>query len=211
MSVLTADYERLQNLSTADNALANQYRNLFANQNIGGAQALINQDNAYLLIQAKNLNDLVDTINYMQQIWANDKTTFALWVTGMLGVGESHGGGSTQWYIPDYNSGSIYHTGGLAKFDNLPYFCIEDNTTGEWDDSKWILLKPNEMGITIGYDQDLKPSISLSDSEPYIFDNISWIYNSDVMAETRANIRYCNPEQSISGEIYITPYVGEGV
>ena len=212
MSVLTADYERLQNLSTTDNALANQYRNLFANQNISGAQALINQDNAYLLMQAKDLNDLVDTINYMQQIWDDDKTTFISWIIGMLGMAEAQGSNVRQ-YIPNYDSNLTYHTGGLAKFDGLPYFCIEDDTTGAWDDSRWILLKPNEMGIIIGNQQgsNLIPQPNISVEVPHIFDSIDWIYNSEIMAKTRANIRYCDPEQSINGEIYMTPYTGEGV
>lgn len=204
MSVLTSDYERLQSPDSNDEELVKQYRTLFNNQNIAGAQALINQDNAYLVMNASKLNDLVDTINYMQQFWADDKEQFVDWYMGMT---ES---------LEVYDSTATYHTGSLVLYDNLPYFCIVDDTTGAWDSSKWILLKPNETGVnfvgeydgTVSYDTgDLVRSNNNSIIEWKYYDGTNFI----VVAITYPNIRYLSDTtQAINNEVYITDY-SEGV
>lgn len=204
MSVLTSDYERLQSPNASDEKLVEQYRSLFNNQNIAGAQALINQDNSYLIMNASKLNDLVDTINYMQQFWADDKEQFADWY---LGMAESP---ST------YDSSNTYHTGALVLYNDLPYMCMSDNTTGTWDSSKWILLKPNESGINIVGEYDSTASYNTGD---LVWNNsngiIEWKYydgtNFIVVAHTYPNIRYLSDiTQAINNEVYITDY-SEGV
>lgn len=203
MSVLTSDYERLQSPDSNDEELVKQYRTLFNNQNIAGAQALINQDNAYLVMNASKLNDLVDTINYMQQFWADDKEQFVDWYMGMT---ES---------LEVYDSTATYHTGSLVLYDNLPYFCIVDDTTGAWDSSKWILLKPNETGVNFS-ERTVHPNINdmVWRNENNI---IIWSYYDGGLdaylrvAQTYPNIRYLSDTtQAINNEVYITDY-SEGV
>lgn len=204
MSVLTSDYERLQSPDSNDEELVEQYRTLFNNQNIAGAQALINQDNTYLVMNASKLNDLVDTINYMQQFWADDKEQFADWY---LGMAESP---ST------YDSGNTYHTGALVLYNDLPYMCIADDTTGTWDSSKWILLKANESGVNFVGEYDSTQTYNEGDIVWEINDGaIKWsCYNGTTMiqvAQTYPNIRYLSDTtQAINNEVYITDY-SEGV
>lgn len=204
MSVLTPDYERMQSLNAQQGNLRNRYKELFNNQNIDGAQALINSDNAYIVMNASKLNDLVDTINYMQQFWAEDKEQFADWYLGMA-----------QSPIA-YDSGNTYHTGALVVYNDLPYLCISDNTTGTWDSSKWILLKPNESGVNIVDEYDSTASYNTGD---LVWSNnngiIEWKYydgtNFIVVATTYPNIRYLSDTtQATNNEVYITDY-SEGV
>ena len=204
MSVLTPDYERMQSLNAQQGNLRNQYRQLFNNQNIDSAQALINSDNAYIVMNASKLNDLVDTINYMQQFWAEDKEQFIDWYLGMA-------------QSPSvYDSSNTYHTGALVTYNDLPYLCISDNTTGAWDSSKWILLKPNEAGINIVGEYDSTASYNTGDLA-WSNNNgiIEWKYydgtNFIVVATTYPNIRYLSDTtQATNNEVYITDY-SEGV
>lgn len=204
MSVLTPDYERMQSLNAQQGSLRNQYKQLFKNGNIDGAQALINSDNAYIVMNASKLNDLVDTINYMQQFWAEDKEQFTDWYLGMAQLPST------------YDSSNIYHTGALVVYNDLPYLCISDNTTGTWDSSKWILLKSNEAGINIVGEYNSTASYNTGD---LVWSNnngiIEWKYydgtNFIVVATTYPNIRYLSDTtQAMSNEVYITDY-SEGV
>lgn len=204
MSVLTPDYERMQSLNAQQGSLRNQYKQLFKNGNIDGAQALVNNDSAQLAMNASKLNDLVDTINYMQQFWAEDKEQFIDWYLGMAQLPST------------YDSSNIYHTGALVVYNDLPYLCILDNTTGTWDSSKWILLKPNETGINIVDEYDSTASYNTGD---LVWSNnngiIEWKYydgtNFIVVAHTYPNIRYLSDAtQAMNNEVYITDY-SEGV
>lgn len=199
MSVLTPDYERMQSLNAKQGNLRNQYKQLFENGDIDGAQTLVNNDNAQLVMNASKLNDLVDTINYMQQFWADDKEQFIDWYLGMAQLPSA------------YDSGNTYHTGALVVYNDLPYFCISDNTTGTWDSSKWILLKPNETGINF---VEKTPSPNINDMFWENENNIiSWFYYDGGwgaylrVAQTYPNIRYLSDAtQAIDGEVYITDY-----
>lgn len=206
MSVLTPDYERMQSLNAQQGNLRNQYKQLFENGDIDGAQTLVNNDNAQLAMNASKLNDLVDTINYMQQFWADDKEQFANWYLGMAQLPSA------------YDSNNTYHTGALVVYNGLPYFCISDNTTGTWDSSKWILLKPNETGVNFVGEYDSTASYNTDD---LVWSNnnniIEWKYYDGtdfiVVATTYPNIRYLSDTtQAIDGEVYITDYSegGEG-
>lgn len=338
MSVLTPDYERMQSLNAQQGNLRNQYKQLFKDGNIDGAQTLVNNDNAQLAMNASKLNDLVDTINYMQQFWADDKEQFTNWYLGMTkGVNNLlvHDGGvyyrygvkigddyskvhiygqpnsvdiqlqrqigsvdagvntlksgntyrvtgcpssgdnatyilsvqvnfldGLHEYYHDTGSGveftlsrdaksftmsivvniqttdpidvtfipriystseiydptQIYHTGTIVLYSNdaLPYFCISDNTTGTWDSSKWILLKPNETGLNFIGEYDSTTSYNTGD---LVWSNnnniIEWKYYDGadfiVVATTYPNIKYLSDTtQAIDGEVYITDY-REGV
>lgn len=204
MSVLAPDYERMQSLNAQQGNLRNRYKELFNNQNIDGAQALINSNNAYIVMNASKLNDLVDTINYMQQFWADDKEQFANWYLGMAQLPSA------------YDSNHTYHTGALVVYNGLPYFCISDNTTGTWDSSKWILLKPNETGVNFVGEYDSTASYNTGDLA-WSNNNgiIEWKYydgtNFIVVATTYPNIRYLSDAtQAMDNEVYITDY-SEGV
>lgn len=202
MSVLTPDYERMQSLNAQQGSLRNQYKQLFKNGNIDGAQALVNNDSAQLAMNASKLNDLVDTINYMQQIWEDDKEQFTDWYLGMAQLPST------------YDSSNTYHTGALVVYNDLPYFCISDNTTGTWNSSKWILLKPNEIGLNFVGEYDSTASYDTGD---LVWSNnngiIEWKYYDGtdfiVVATTYPNIRYLSDTtQAIDGEVYITDWNG---
>ena len=127
MSVLSQDYERLQNASITNKNVVDNYKQAFDNQNITLAHQSVSEC-PYLVMSADNLNNLVDTINYMQQFWADDKDEFAGWWCGM---------GDTP---TTYDPAQTDNVGQVAYYRNNPYFCIEHNTTGAFDYNKWLLM-----------------------------------------------------------------------
>lgn len=208
MSILTPDYERLQSSATTDNELVHRYRRLFGEQNISGAQALITPEHAHLVMSADKLNDLVDTINYMQQFWMDDKDQFVEWYMNMTKS------------LDLYSTSKTYNVGNLVTYNSLPYFCLEHDVTGVWDSSKWILLKPVDTGLTI-YGEDTG-SLLLDNSLLWEVESnnlINWKYmdnsGSQVtqVATTHPNIRYIDsgvPGVIYDDEIYMTEWDGGG-
>lgn len=361
MAILTPDYERMQNGQPQDYNTTKQYRKEFADQDIASAQALITSDNSYLVMDADKLNDLCDTIDYMQQVWANDKEEFAnkyLRMTAPMVVGrnlidpitininqngitltpnddgvsmtlngtatnsfqvvlcnvdspvpynnasifdsmvtgglfsdsslespiqsaligmeyDKDDGGSGgvldygvvsrsylhnyQWKLKiafkagdtfdnmqcypiftcgiphtsglysyngdtQYHLNYIYNTGDLVLYNGDPYFCISDNTTGEWDDTKWLRIGDDDVGLVFAglYDPlaEYLNGVLVVDgytggvpSQPKV--PVTWEYkmndNFTQCGATYPNMRYLTSSQTpYTSEIYMTDWNGGG-
>lgn len=57
----------------------------------------------------------------------------------LLYIIEHGGGGSADIgaIVPEYDPTKTYEEGSLASHENLIYIALEDNITGEWDETKW--------------------------------------------------------------------------
>lgn len=201
MTVLSAGYTKLKDVSVGENTIAEQYKEYFRNRNIDGAQNLVETNCPFLAMTASDLNDLCDTINYMQAFWENDKTAFA---NKYFALGDNA--------ITAYNSSSIYNIGNFAIYDSNRYLCIVDGTTGAFDASKWLLITPNNLGINLKGLYDSGATYNANDVTYTISNNIvTWqIYNgsswSDI-ATTYPSIRYLTDvSDAYDGEVYITPH-----
>lgn len=76
MSILSPDYDRLTNSDIGGATLTQQYKTTFASGDIDGAHTLVEDTNPNVAMSATRLNDLCDTITYMQNIWKKDKAVF---------------------------------------------------------------------------------------------------------------------------------------
>ena len=57
-------------------------------------------------------------------------------------------------YTDTYNTSSIYSKGDLVIYDHKIYTCLENNITGNWDNSKWSLspvVNPNDISVILPY------------------------------------------------------------
>lgn len=206
MAILTPDYERMQNGQPQDYNTTKQYRKEFADQDIASAQALITNDNNYLVMDAGKLDDLCDTINYMQEIWERHKRLFAsryLSLTSIEQYDSEHG---------------VYTSGDLVLYDGTPYICIDnEGTAGAWDGSKWSVMERDDVGLTfIGWsnygalhgDDTLWINYeSLTATQP----PLRWKVGDDLIdyGYTYPNIRYLKSNQTpYTGEIYMTDWNG---
>ena len=55
-------------------------------------------------------------------------------------------------YTDTYNTSSIYSKGDLVIYDHKIYTCLENNITGNWDNSKWSLspvVNPNDISVIL--------------------------------------------------------------
>lgn len=213
MAILTPDYERLQNGQTTDFDITQEYREDFKNQNITAAQALITSANDYLVMKASKLNDLCDTILYTEQFWEDDKDTF------------------TQKYFrltetPNaYSASETYNIGNLVIYNGDPYVCTSDNTIGTWDDSKWIKIGNDDVGLVfVGQREPLitYPNGALlvngetGSIPPRLKLPVTWEYKmNDSFTQcgaTYPNIRYLTSNDTpYANEIYMTDWDGGGV
>lgn len=207
MSVLSQDYDRLQSVTAPDNPIVQNYKQLFGDGDIYGAQQIAMDNCPQVVMDADRLNDLVDTINYMQQFWMDDKITFENLLLGMMSD------------LSSYDVSEIYDVGQVVVYNDEPYFCIDRNVTGAFDNTKWLLLKPNEMGFYIsdsfGSAQYVSYAEMYSLDGRYLYSN--WYDNSGgdyvVRAFTYPNIRYIDEEgggleSPYAGEIYMTDWDG---
>ncbi len=58
-------------------------------------------------------------------------------------------------YTDTYNTSSIYNKGDLVIYDHKIYTCLENNITGNWDNSKWSLspvVNPNDISVILPYE-----------------------------------------------------------
>lgn len=213
MAVLTPDYERMQNSQPQDFSTIKEYRDYFRNQDIDSAQSLITSSNDYLVMDADKLNDLCDTIDYMQQIWDNDKTEFADKYLRLTKEPEA------------YDSSQTYNVGDLVSYNGNPFFCISDDTTGAWDVSKWIKIGGDDVGLVFAgqYDPPVvyPDGVLVADGEtrsiPAQFKlPVTWEYkmNDSFMqcGATYPNIRYLTSSQTpYANEIYMTEWDGGSI
>ena len=204
MSVLSSDYKRLENLQVGNEGLVDEYKARFENGDISGAQGLIDNTNNQLVIKASSLIDLVDTINYMQAFWANNKEEFAEWFFNMSLTAST------------YNSSNTYDIGEIVLYNSFPYICISMDTTGTWDATKWLLISNDGIGLNFKGEYDSDVSYATNDLT-ILVDNGSYIwqyYNGSSWVElgrTNPNIRYLEDSaDAYTGEIYITPMEGGG-
>ena len=212
MAILTPDYERLQNTQVPEFDMVEEYRDDFSNQDIDSAQALITSDKKYLVMDADALNDLCDTLMYMQSIWESDKFDFRLAYMRMCATIECFGTGCSAT-IPEYNIGSTYNVGDIVAYNGNYYFCIVDNVTGTWDDSKWIRIDKDDVGLDFIGGSTMSTShttdelwVDTSSSLP------TWYQGEDnIIGYTYPNMRYLTSNDTpYSGEIYMTDWVGGG-
>lgn len=206
MSILSPDYDRLTNSDIGDATLTQQYKTTFASGDIDGAHTLVENANPNVAMSATRLNDLCDTITYMQNIWAEDKETFFSYFQNMAQVGGTYDAEVT------YNKGDIVH------YNDAPHLCIENGTTGVFDPSKWILLKPNDLGVNLRGEYDSQQTYQVNDvvwqydttndaiiwkvctSSPQTFETIVTKY---------PNIRYLGSNDTpYTNEIYMTDWNG---
>lgn len=207
MAILTPDYERMQNGQSVDFETTKEYRNDFKNQDIGSAQALITSDNNYLVMDADKLNDLCDTINYMQQIWMDDKEEFAEKYFRLTNT-------------PDlYDSSKVYAYGDLVTYNGSPYICISEQVTGSWQDYRWLRIGNDEVGLRFVGEQ---PSEYVPENgELWVICDGGYLVptweacRNDItidVGETYPNIRYLTPEEvpyvTYDDEIYMTDWNG---
>lgn len=212
MAILTPDYERMQNGQPQDYNTTKQYRKEFAEQDIASAQALITNDNNYLVMDADKLNDLCDTINYMQQIWADNKDEFA---DKYFRLAEEP---------TTYDTSKTYNVGDLAIYSDNPYICITDTTTGTWDSSKWFRIGNDDVGlvfvgqydpISVYSDGVLVANGETGDVPSQLKVPVTWEYkmndNFTQCGATYPNIRYLTSSQTpYTSEIYMTDWNGGG-
>lgn len=205
MAVLTSSYEHIQNGQSVDFETTKEYRDDFKNQDIASAQSLITTSNDYLIMDADKLNDLCDTITYMQEIWENDKNTFRGWYFGMT-------------HCEQYDSTHVYKVGSIVAHNDINYFCIADNTTGTWDDSKWIRIGSDDIGLdfiggvtegTTPLPEQDKLYIKIPPSSTFDLNPLPWMCDATVVGYTYPNIRYLTENMTpYTGEIYMCDYEG---
>lgn len=204
MTILSNDYDRLRNPDSQQNDVVENYKETFASGDIDSAKNEINTNYPFLAMSAKHLNDLCDTIVAMENIWAIDKTTFTNKILALGNLADA------------YDTSHTYYIGDLVYYNSKPFLCIVDGATGGFDITKWLLLTPNELGVTIKglYDS----------SNTYVTDDITYIVNSDSVTWRIYNgntwvdivtiyppLRFLEDESdAYSGEIYITPLEGGG-
>ena len=202
MAILTSDYKHVQNGQPQDYNTTKEYREDFKNQDIDSAQALITSNNDYLVMDASKLNDLCDTINYMQQIWDDDKAEFQNWYLGMTHY---------EQYDPTYT----YKVGSIVQYNNDNYFCIVDNTTGTWDGTKWARIGNDDVGLdfigdvlegTVPPPQRSKLYIET----PFFWtSSLPWKCGTEVVGYTHPNIRYLTESMTpYTSEIYMCDWNG---
>ena len=200
MTVLSNDYTRLKNPNAEQGDVVEAYKTKFATGDIDGAKAEVTTTYPFIAMSASDLNNLCDTITYMQNIWATDKTTFGNKVLA-LGTAPS-----------PYSTTTTYNIGSLATYNSNPYLCIVDGTTGTWDATKWVLLTPNNLGINIKGLYNSVETYSNGDVTYTINNGVTtWqIYNGSTwsdITEVHPSIRYLSDStEAYSGEIYIAPY-----
>ena len=221
MAILTPDYERMQNGQPQDYDTTKQYRKEFADQDIASAQALITTDNDYLVMDADKLNDLCDTIDYMQQIWEDDKEGFASAYERMCGqvFCDSTIVPPACWMVLfSYDPSKVYNTGDIVEDgDGVYYFCIADNTTGAWDDSKWLRIGNDDVGLEFRYGNIGDLTIGIIIFLDGRFSNLRWLASPfGGIGSTYPNIRYFTSDDApytgeiYMGEIYMTDWNGGG-
>ena len=212
MAILTPDYERMQNSQPQDFSTIKEYRDYFRNQDIDSAQSLITSSNDYLVMDADKLNDLCDTIDYMQQIWDDDKAEFANKYLRLTREPEV------------YDSSKTYNIGDLVNYNDVPHFCISYNTTGVWDDTKWLRIGDDDVGLDfVGlYDPlaDYSNGVLVADGETGGVPSrlklpVTWRYKmNDSFTQcgaTYPNIRYLTSNDTpYTNEIYMTEWNGGG-
>ena len=204
MAILTSDYEHMQNGQPQDFQTTKEYRDDFKNQDITSAQALITDNNSYLVMSADKLNDLCDTITYMQEIWDDDKSEF---VNKYFRL--------TRYDDSQYTPMHTYNTGDLVIYSDESYICISDNVTGEWDDSKWIRIGNDDVGLKfIGVREagHIYPNDELwvmqQDSLGHYTNVCLWHSGNRQIGITRPNIRYIMMGAPSANEIYMCDYDG---
>lgn len=200
MTVLSAGYTKLKDVSVEENTIAEQYKEYFRNRNIDGAQDLVETNCPFLAMKASDLNDLCDTINYMQAFWAQDKELFGGKYFSL--------GTDAETYDPS----TIYNIGDFAIYNSNTYLCIVDNTTGAFDITKWLLITPNNLGLNIKglyddvatyYNKDVTYFMDDGVAIWQVYDGSSWTE----IATTQQSIRYLsNPSTAYNDEICIVPY-----
>lgn len=200
MAVLTPDYERIQNGQPQDFATTQEYREDFKNQDIASAQALITSDNNYLVMDADKLNDLCDTINYMQQIWIDDKEEFVEKYFRLTNMPEL------------YDSSRVYAYGDLVTYNNNPYICISEQATGSWQDYRWFRIGRDDIGLdfvetyTTGVNELLVGVLIWQGKLDYIY---YYVPHGGTIGYAYPNIRYrASNDIPYTGEIYITDWNG---
>lgn len=208
MAVLTSSYKHIQNGQSVDFETTKEYRDDFKNQDIASAQALITTGNDYLVMDADKLNDLCDTIDYMQQIWEDDKRRFILRLFSLTEPPEEYNGMSR-----------VYTTGELVLYNGVPYICIDsDGTSGTWDDSKWIRIGSDDIGLdfiggvtegTTPLPEQNKLYIKIPPSPIFDLNPLPWMCDATVVGYTYPNIRYLTEDMTpYTGEIYMCDYEG---
>lgn len=220
MAVLTPAYEHLQNGQVTDFETTKEYRAYFEDQDIASAQALVTSDNNYLVMDADKLNDLCDTINYMQQIWADDKEEFFRKYRGMIPevcITLLPEGEDCRIQIPDYSEQISHNTGSIVRYINQYYFCIADNVQGNWDDSKWIKIGSDDVGLEFnglyGEESGLYVTLGVIPPDP-TFTQLIWHAKQagstqEIVGYTYPNIRYRTDETGLyDNEIYMCAYEG---
>lgn len=200
MTVLSSDYTRLENASTDEDIIAKQYKNYFYSNKIDEAHDLVVEGYPHLAMKASDLDDLCDTINYMQAFWAQDKELFGSKYFSL--------GTDAETYDPS----TIYNIGDFAIYNSDTYLCIVDNTTGAFDITKWLLITPNNLGLNIKglyddgatyYNKDVTYFMDDGVAIWQVYDGSSWTE----IATTQQSIRYLsNPSMAYNDEICIVPY-----
>lgn len=200
MTVLSSDYTRLESVSTDEDIIAKQYKDYFHNNEIDEAHDLVVDGYPHIAMKASDLNDLCDTINYMQAFWAQDKELFG---------GKYFSLGTDA---ETYDSSSTYNIGDFAIYNSNTYLCIVDNTTGAFDVIKWLLITPNNLGLNIKglyddgatyYNKDVTYFMDDGVAIWQVYDGSSWTE----IATTQQSIRYLsNPSTAYNDEICIVPY-----
>lgn len=198
MARLSEDYEHIQSTPSTAKELLDDYRYYFSQGQIDSAQGLIDSSNDQLVLDASKLNSLVETINYMQAFWAEDKEKFIEWLLAMCDY-------------EAYDSTKTYHTGAVVSYDDYYYICISDDTTGSFNPSYWIRLGSTDVGLNFIGEYDSSATYNNNDLVINVINNIpTWQYYNGsswvTIGYMYGNLRYLeDPTDAYDGEIYITP------
>lgn len=135
------DEERnlLQNINADNDALAESYKSFFAEAipNIGMAHALIDDDNSHLAINSEKLNAIAEALMNLQNHFVNAKDTV---VERLSRIGELS--------VP-YDDSETYQKGNIVSYDSVQWICVDDNVTGTFDPTKWVMINSNSFGFDI--------------------------------------------------------------
>lgn len=141
--IIEEGYPKLRDIDKDNSETAQNYKNMFSNNNISGAQNLIDNDiesenyNGFIAFTADKMNALKEVLIRLQNIWYNILNRLLGWFQN---IGQD---------IQPYLSTNTYNKGDVVTYNNITYMCVEENVTGTFNPIKWVMLNPSGIGFDI--------------------------------------------------------------